>query len=139
MTIVISGILIGLGIASYNTFNQRQTLNLALRTLRTNLWAAQSRAQAGKRPLTGCTNFTGYLVSFNLDNYQLAADCDEGQVNIETINLPNSVRLQSAPCQILFKTGQEGTDLTADLTLQYVYQSTSETQSVIITVTGEIK
>lgn len=139
VTVAISGVMVGLGIATYNSFNQRQTLSLTLRNLKTNLWATQTRAVANKQPTSGCTNFSGYKVTFADTSYTIAAQCDGGDVEATTVSLPSgmSKTLPLGSSAVTFKPLSSGTNLAANLTLTYTYQGTTET--VTITPSGEIK
>ena len=136
VTVTISALMVGLGIAAYNNFNESQTLELATRNLKTNLWAAQTKAVANKQP-TGCTNFQGYQVDFADTSYTIAAYCDGSPVNEETITLPSGVSLSSASTSVLFKPRTAGTNLSGDLELEYTFSTGNKT--ITITPTGEIK
>lgn len=145
VTVTISALMVGLGIAAYNNFNESQTLELATRNLKTNLWATQTKSVANKQP-TGCTNFQGYQVDFADTSYTIAAYCDGSPVNAETTNLSSGVT-KSNPTgtpTVLFKPRTTGVSFTGDLdpegNLELTYQFTSGAeQKLVITPTGEIR
>lgn len=139
VTVTISAVMVGLGIAAYNNFNESQTLELATRKLKGDLWATQTKAVANKQPLAGCTTFEGYKVTFDTTSYTIAAQCNpQGDVESSTTNLPTGVQKQGSPGEtILFKPHTQGTDKTADLVL--TYQFTTGTRTITITPTGEIR
>jgi len=143
VTVAISGVLVGLGVASYNSFNQRQTLNLAVRGLKTNLWATEVKAVANKQrvpPLT-CPNFAGYKVTLDESSYTIVGQCNEEEFDSESFSLPSNVRKKDPANQqiIIFKPRTGGTNLSLDLVLTYEFISSNTTETVTITTTGEIK
>lgn len=100
VSISVVAILSGIGIAAYNSFNRRQTVLTAAKTLLSDLRMVQSKAESGEKPL-GCN---GYLESYELDlppsspplSYSIKANCTgppEMQVPIKIVTLSESVGL----------------------------------------------
>lgn len=107
----IIGILSTVGIASYNGFNQRQTLKQAALNLKNDLRVAQNKAMAGEK-LT-CSALNGYQVSFTnpnlpadpLSHYQLEAGCSDGTTFVisSTVDFPKGVTFNPLPTPLMFK------------------------------------
>jgi prepilin-type N-terminal cleavage/methylation domain-containing protein len=140
VSVTISTVMVALGIAAYNNFNESQTLELATRKLKGDLWATQTKAVANKQPLAGCTTFEGYKITLDTNSYTIAAWCDGAGVDSSIINLPTNVQKQGAAGEtLLFKPRTQGTDKTADFVLIYEYTPSAATKTITITPTGEIR
>jgi len=147
VTMAISGLLLGLGVTAYNNFSDHQRLLLAVRSLKTNLRAAQAKAMANKVPTgVSCDPFQGYKVIIKKDEYLIVARCDdgdEGETEVE-YKLPSKIERvigegEPEEVPVLFKPLSQGTDLTEDLVLTYQREDTEDTDSITITPAGEIK
>jgi len=92
VTITIAVMLVGGGIASYITFNDRQNLQNGAKSLQTYLRSAQSKARAGERP-TGCNTLNGYKISLSAGTpvITLSAVCAGGDVVHSSYTLPVGV------------------------------------------------
>ena len=66
-------LLAGFGLASWQTFNQQQTLDAAAQDLKNNLRLARSWAMAVKKSCDGPAG--GYQVSFASDSYSIREKC----------------------------------------------------------------
>ena len=139
VTIAISGLLLGLGVTAYNNFSDHQKLLLAVRSLKTNLRAAQAKAMANKIP-TGCGDFKGYRVEFTeeiREKYTTAAICGEEVFDEIETALPNNIVFSSDPTQVLFLSLSGRVSTQVVLTLER--QETTDEATVTITSSGEIK
>jgi prepilin-type N-terminal cleavage/methylation domain-containing protein len=70
------GLLTGVGIASYNRFNERQRVQSAAMEFATELRVVQKRANAGEKP-AGCDQLKNYTVQTfpSSDAYSVQAQC----------------------------------------------------------------
>ena len=116
VVVSIMGILFAIGLATYNEFNRRQTLNQALSTLRNDLRQAQNKALAGEKPAACTSSLNGYRVDFTANTYSLKAICPSEQ-EVKTINLPSNVNFSPVPTAILFKVLAQGVDGAQMITL----------------------
>jgi len=154
VTIAISGLLLGMGVAAYNNFSDHQKLLMAVRSLKTNLRAAQSKAMANKIPILEdpedeCDPFEGYQVTIKKDEYQIVAMCngDEvGETEVEYM-LPSKIErviIGEENLVVLFKPLTSGVELPDEageegLVLTYEREDTEDNDSITITPAGEIK
>jgi type II secretory pathway pseudopilin PulG len=81
ISVTIMMLLVGLGVASFITFNERQQLTGAAKELQEFFRSAQTRARTGDVP-AGCGTFSGYNVQMAIDNpsAQLFAVCSTGDI-----------------------------------------------------------
>lgn len=81
--------LLGVGLASFNTFNRRERLKQAALTLKSNLRFAQTKSISVEKPTSGCTEFVGMTVRFTASTYTVIHECTpEGDVGeAETVTL----------------------------------------------------
>lgn len=101
--IVIMSVILGLGAASYRTFQKSQQLNQATQDLITNLRYAQSLSLSGNKPV-GCGNipFLGYEVNIVSGGYTLFPFCSDGITTpgfpaSKTVTFPNGVTATASP------------------------------------------
>lgn len=133
----IIGVLVTIGIASYNNFNATQTLAQTVNDVRTNLRVAQSRAFEGVRPISGCTDFEGWKVRLDISPPYLVAFCNpEGEVGAHKTFSLGSVTYSSGPSELLFLSLNGGVSGTGTLTFSL---SGVSNQVIIVTSTGEIR
>lgn len=105
-------------IANYNAFNDNQRLKQAALTLKNTLRGAQSRALAGQKPTSGCTELVGYEISFTETSYSLQARCSDGLAGeASAVTLPTGVTFSPVPSSILFVVLTGRTDKTGDVSL----------------------
>lgn len=124
----------GLGLAAYNDFNNRQTLNATADELKNNLRQARGWAMAGRKPSECTGNLSGYQVSFLPDfQYQVKAFCPN-EVSVRVFSYSDKVTINPNPSSFLFQalTGQTGQAITIDLSLG------SRTRQLNINTNGEI-
>lgn len=93
ISVTIMMLLVGLGVASFITFNERQQLVGAAKELQEFFRSAQTRSRTGDIP-TGCGTFSGYNVQMAIDNpsVQMYAVCSTGNVLRSEKTLTGSVR-----------------------------------------------
>lgn len=99
------------GLARYNEFNERQTVQQTAENLISNLRLIQAKALAGDKP-AGCTTLVGYTVVFDLKSYTMYAVCDpEGIIDTTrvTVDLPGNVNFNPLPDPVTYYTAGRGT------------------------------
>lgn len=124
-------------IAKYNDYHDKKQLSTAVDTVLTNLRLAQTLAIQGKKPTTGCANYSGYRVVFDsTTTYYSEAGCTQTNVNKLTYQLPSGIQFTSPPIPttILFQslTGVVSTNYTVALTRNTV------TKNIVVSTSGLI-
>lgn len=141
ISITIFGILVGLGMASYNEFNRSQTLKQAALNLKSNLREAQNKALSGEKPTTGCTVLDGFEVRFTAGNYTILAKCSPGPTYgaATTLSLPSGVQITTfpSPNPLILKVLGQGTNIVNETDI--VLSGFSKTQTVTVTSSGEVR
>lgn len=66
---------VGVIVVNYNNYNENQRVKQAGLLLKTNLRYVQTKAFSAEKP-AGCTNLTGYTVTFTATNYSYVATCE---------------------------------------------------------------
>jgi len=142
--LVIVGLLMQIGLASYQDFNRRQLAISVARQLEGDLRLAQQHANSATKPsgfvCSGGESYAGVEFSMSSQtNYTISATCTNGNTTqIKSVNLPNeAVLIRPSDRDILFEPLAAGTDLTAETTIG-VCAYGSETAGVKVTPTGEI-
>jgi len=140
VVMVIVGILLGVGIAQYISFNRRQILEQTTQGLKNNLRLAQTKAMSGEKP-AGCGILDGYRVKFasnDPDNYTLVAVCEGVEVGeTKNFSLPSIVKFSPLPSPILFKVLSQGTDLDSDLIISLT--AFGQTKTITVSKEGKIE
>lgn len=97
ISITIMLLMVGIGIASFITFNERQQLTGGAKELQEFFRSAQTRARTGDIPV-GCGTFSGYNVQMAIDSSsaQMYAICSTGNVLRSEKSLTGSVTPQNA-------------------------------------------
>ncbi|MBI5019119.1 prepilin-type N-terminal cleavage/methylation domain-containing protein [Candidatus Gottesmanbacteria bacterium] len=92
-------IMLGAGLATFNSFNRRERLKQTALTLKSTLRLAQTKAISVEKPTSGCTSFTGMYVSFTATTYSIGHQCNpEGIVGgSETVTLPPGITFSPVP------------------------------------------
>ncbi|MDP3955260.1 MAG: prepilin-type N-terminal cleavage/methylation domain-containing protein [bacterium] len=140
----IIGILFSIGIAGYSNFNRKQILTQAVKTLKSDLRLAQSKASSGEKDYTaGCTNSTvleGWFVSFlsSPARYEIYGKCGGIKYGTKNIDLPSGVTFipMPSPNPIQFLPLARGVSITSPLTI--TLKSNSGSQTVTISPSGDI-
>jgi prepilin-type N-terminal cleavage/methylation domain-containing protein len=136
----IIGLLFTFGFAQYVQFNRQQMLIQSAQELKNNLRYAQSKALAGEKP-TACGVYAlqGYKLAFsNSQNYEIKAVCNNTDFVVRTgLSLRTNVELDSGPNPVTFKVLAQGVITPGTFVLRY--SGTTNTESVTVTETGEIR
>lgn len=103
VTIAILALLVSGLLASYNNYNQSQSVRQNAQSVKANVRLAQSRALAGVKPASGCTELVGYTMSFTVNAYSFQARCSEGLVgSITQLTLSQAVSFSPVPSSFTF-------------------------------------
>lgn len=134
VSVTIMMLIVGGGIASYITFNERQQLAAAAKELQGYFRSAQSRARANEVP-DGCTSLQGYSVQVNQDDSEvrLVAECASGDIERATYVLSGTATPNSA-INVSFATLKGGVTGAQTITLS----QGSRSYSFKVTAGGEI-
>jgi prepilin-type N-terminal cleavage/methylation domain-containing protein len=136
ITTTITGVLIILGVASYNSYNSRQTLLQAKNNVRAHLRLVQTRAFEGVKP-GGCVSLDGWSLSFSGNSYEVRAICDGTPLSAtDSFVLAEDVSY-SGPSEILFLPLSRGVD--TDSQLDLTFSLGSLTEEINVFPTGEIR
>jgi len=148
VVMAIIGILFGVGVAQYMSFNRSQILEQAAQELKNNLRLAQTKAANGEKP-SDCPVLDGYKVSFspgganNPDTYRIIAVCGGSEAGeSKTFSLPSVVKFNPlpSPSEVLFKVLAQGTNLENDyLTIGLKFTGTSLQRTVTVSKQGKIE
>ena len=133
VTSAIIMILVGVGLAAYNNFNDKQTLDAAAAGLKNNLRMARSWAMVVKKSCDGPAD--GYQIGFTTNNYSVQEKCDGSFIGSpQTFSYLSGIT-GSVPSSFIFKplTGETGANTTITLTLK------SKTKTVTVRDNGEIE
>lgn len=142
VVVAIIGLLTGVGIASYNNFNEKQQVQQAAMNFASELRKVQKRTNAGERP-DGCTGaLQQYDVTTiaNNTNATITMTCSLTSPSPEPFELGKQVVFDSA-ASFIFKTLNQGLDSAAEVVIEGVnsgqkYKVTAEAGGAI-TVTEE--
>ena len=122
LIVVVSALILiaSFGIARYNEFNERQSVQQSADTFISNLRLIQAKALAGDKP-GGCTTLIGWTVEFALRSYAMYAECrPEGIIDSTrvTVDLPGNVNLTYSSGSVTYYALGRGTS--ADQTVGVV-------------------
>jgi len=118
VTTAIMMVLIGFSVVNYNAFNEKQHVSEAASNFKSQIRLAQSKALSGQKPVSGCTAFIGYTVTFTSSTYTIEPECSEGKVYETeriTVTLPKNVTFSPVPSSFFYKPLMQGTSLSTDL------------------------
>jgi type IV fimbrial biogenesis protein FimT len=137
----ITTLMLTIGIPGYRAFSQRQDLAGTSRQIVSDLRQAQQYALSGQKPSgITCTVLDGYTFSRSTaSQYQIIANCSNGDSVIKTVNLDANVTFTASLTNTKFKVLGQGTTLSADNTLTLTNSASGNTATVIITTSGTIK
>jgi len=140
VVVSIIGLIVILGIASYNNFNDNQALNEVANSVKTNLRLAQTRAFEGVKP-TDCAgqSLDGWRVNFEAASYTLVAVCDGAEIGSseESFNLSSGVSYDLAVSSLLFLSLNRGVDISDSVSL--TFSLGDKTKVVIVSSAGEVR
>lgn len=130
--------LLGMGLASFNTFNRRERLKQAGLTLKSTLRFAQTKAISVDKPSAGCTQFSGMQVSFTASSYSVVHVCDpEGVVgSSETVTLTTGLTFSPVPSSFMFETHATTVNLSSNLNINLT--NGSEIYTLVVTPIGNV-
>jgi len=142
VSVLILGIVVSLGVASYTSFNINQTLNQAAEQLKSGLRLAQSKSFEGVKPDEDCAHLDGWRVNLDGISYDIWPVCD-GVEMIESdmsqsFNFPTGV---SGPTEeLLFLPLSRSIDIDNQLELVLVWEANeTKTKTVTVFPGGEIR
>lgn len=142
VVISITGLLVTMGIVSYNEFNRRQILDQAAKTVLNDLRDAQSKASSGNKGITAECAITDTLVGWKFEilsmvnpaQYRIYGVCGAKPIfGSKTVTLPGSLTITGAT--IIFKPLSLGID--SDTAITITGYST-KTRTINVTKTGTI-
>ncbi|MBP8590877.1 prepilin-type N-terminal cleavage/methylation domain-containing protein [Candidatus Shapirobacteria bacterium] len=131
-------LLAGFGLASWQTFNEQQTLDAAAQDLKNNLRQVRSWAMAVRK--ANCSGETaGYEVNFNnVDNgYRIIEKCGSGNYVLQTFYYPAGVSDNNYNGSFVFAPLTGATNLSAETTITLSLGSRKKT--ITIRKNGEIE
>jgi len=117
VSITIMMLMVGMGLASYITFNEKQQLSGAAKELQSYFRSAQSRSRNGDVP-AGCTKLEGYNIQMAQDTsvVTVRAICDSGNFTQAEHNLTGGV-MPSTAIDMTFKVLSGGVTGAQNITL----------------------
>ncbi|GEM_PF-745552 len=139
IVILILVTIMGLGMASFNSFNRRERLKQSGLTLRSNLRFSQTKAISAQKPASGCTTYVGMRISFTQTSYSAQHECDpEGLVgNAESTTLPSGITFLSVPADFTFLTRTNTASIATDVTITLTNQD--QNYALTISPSGNIR
>lgn len=149
IVISITGVLAGIGLASYNQFNRKQILDQTAKNVKNDLRLIQSKALAGEKDCSagvcggstaGCgqdedeKELDGWYVEFTNTSYTYYGSCGGTHFSTKVVNLPSNVTIPSPPARIYFEPLNKGVSAAISITLS----AFGTTQVINLTKMGEI-
>lgn len=118
VTVVISAILFGGGIAAFRGIGARQNLKQAGNEFQSNLRLIQEKSLSSKKPV-GCDVLLGYEVNYvGVNTYSMQPTCQNGAVITTNVDLPTGVSFLAAFSKISFFVLQAGVQGAQTIKLQ---------------------
>jgi prepilin-type N-terminal cleavage/methylation domain-containing protein len=143
VSVVIVGILFGIGFVTFRDFSRRQALASITRQIKGDLKLAQEYALSGQKPEAGgCVLLDGYKVKFSPTLYGIYRICSGSEQEIEEkedISLPSGISMQYSQNSLTFRVLGKGTDLTSDLSIILTQAATGNTSVIQISPAGKIE
>lgn len=138
---------LSLGVASFNSFNRRETLKQAALTLKSNMRFSQAKAISAQKPASGCTTYLGMRMSFTSNTYSMqhectpegvivTADCSSGSIR-DCVILPAGVQISPVPSDFTFQTVTNTVNISADRSIVLTNGTLSYT--LVVSPNGNIK
>lgn len=131
--------LLGMGLASFNTFNRRERLKQAGLTLKSTLRFAQTKSISVDKPASGCTEFVGMQVRFTATSYTVQHLCSpEGLVGAsETVSIASfGLTFSPVPSTFTYLTHSTTVNLSADQNLDLT--NGSQIYRLVVSPNGNI-
>lgn len=146
VSLTIIGLIFSYGFVNFRDFARRQAVESAKRRLIAELRLTQELAFSGQKPEnTNCTSpntLDGYYFEIlSSTRYKVAALCSGGEVDLKEVDLTGGIFLSiPSPNPILFKILGHGTNISSgEISITLSQSGTTNTQTVTISTTGEIK
>lgn len=142
--IVVAAIIVtltGLGIAGYNSFNQKQILKQSAEEVKSNLRDAQNRALSGEKVYPDCDNRVLNYWVFTITSateYKIEGSCDSSTFGSKSFTLPNGLTFTTTGINIYFKPLAHGTTNSTTVTITLSQSSSGNTISLTVSPSGEI-
>lgn len=139
IVMTIGTVLLSMGIASFNNYNNLQKVKQAALTLRNNLRLAQTYAISAEKPAGCASPLDGYLVSFPTnDSYTIRPQCNGAAGNpVVTYAIPDPLTFSAYPASILFRVLTAGTNLAGATPI--TISGFGSTATVTVYPSGDIK
>lgn len=149
VTTGIISILVTIGLASYNRFNERQILIQAASDLKNNLRLVQNKAMTGEKVCgagaCGGTNnicdneagekpLSGWKITFAADSYTINGVCEETEFSDKTYNLASGISISPLPSPVTFLSLTKGVSNQAIICLN----GFSQIYKITVSSNGEI-
>ena len=131
--------ILGLGVASFNSFNRRERIKQTALTLKSSLRFSQTKAISAQKPTSNCTTYVGMRVSFTASTYTMQHECNpEGVVGTaETITLPRGITFSPVPISFTFLTRSNTDNITTDTPITMTNGTLN--YSLIISPNGSVR
>lgn len=139
IVILILVTIMGLGMASFNSFNRRERLKQAGLTFRSNLRFSQTKAISAQKPTSNCTTYVGMRISFTQTSYSSQHECDpEGLTGpVELVTLPAGITFLPIPADFTFLTRTNTASIPTDVTITLT--NVDQNYSLTISPSGNIR
>lgn len=130
--------ILGLGIASFNSFNRRERLKQTALNFKAFLRLSQTKAISAQKPSSDCTTYAGVRVSFSANTYSAQHSCTPEGVTgeIDSVTLPGDITFLPVPADFTFLTLTHTIDNDADETINLT--NGTQTYGFILTPNGGI-
>ncbi len=139
IVILILVTIMGLGMASFNSFNRRERLKQTGLTLRSNLRFSQTKAISAQKPASNCTTYVGMRISFSETSYSSQHECDpEGLVgSVDVVTLPMGITFLPIPADFTFLTRTNTASIANDVTITLTNED--QNYSLTLSPSGNIR
>lgn len=144
IVILVMGILMSIGTASYRDFARGQAVVSAKRQIMADLRSAQSDALHGRKPAACTGTLEGYSFEFNTSapwGYSVSVLCpaSANAVLLKTHTFESNVTVTApSPNPIVFSPVNQGNNVTGTATIG-ISMASGQTETVVITASGEIR
>ncbi|MBU0998196.1 prepilin-type N-terminal cleavage/methylation domain-containing protein [Patescibacteria group bacterium] len=140
---IIMSILFSIGYASFRKYSRRQVLVSFTRKVKGDLSLAREMSISGEKPNNVFCDSPNTLSGYNFkiisnQSYKVEALCSGGTVEIKDVDVQDDLSFVSYN-SIFFKVLSKGTNLSSDIEVQIIQESTGNISSIYITKSGEIK
>lgn len=143
VVISILGLIMGVGTVNLRQFQRKQDVISAKRMLLEDVRTAQSDAGSGRKPQNCDETLEGFR--FQVDtisplSYRILAQCTDENVVVKTVSLPEiSIDRMPTPNPVLFYPLHQGTNIVGSTSFTISSTSASNTETLYISSSGEIR